>query len=322
MASGRLGSANSSAPYETITTAHISLTIIDYPPVPVPTTFSLVPPEGQDDVVPTALAPSNIHLTANDSQDSVDERAPVAAFVPAGALSSGQCIDSLGNTNTTNSCQRRVQFLVYTSVLFFQQIQDMTQTIEDSANAGVAQQDTTMANSLIIGIKLGTQDRVQLAQPVILRFRPLSGTVSEEWHLLYSCHYSLLVNLFKFTIYNDIFHVCISKIQEVRVWLLVRCWFICFQDFWTQIRFIFLTFSSVALVYFFFFLQPSAQMCVSWDFTLNSKSSSSATLLSHQSTKLRPSLTVPIVSQLKDALYISVDFLRWQRGLVKRWLSA
>ena len=218
MESGRLDGANGSAPYETVTTAHISQTIIDYPPMPVPTTFSLVPPHGQVGVVPTALAPSNIRLVANDSQDSVDPRAPVSAFVPAGALSSGQCTDSSGNANATSSCQRRVQFLVYTSVLFFQQVQETAttgaggSTNTGGTNAGgtgtgsavtnVAGATRVLANSLIIAIKLGNLDRVQLVEPVVLTFTPLSGMVCKA---MACCSlFNLLANENKFQIFLQI----------------------------------------------------------------------------------------------------------------------
>ena len=182
-ASGNLGEGNTSAPFQTITTAKISLTYIDYPPMPISTTFALVPPTGQPGVVPTALAPSDVRLFSFDNQANVEERSAVSAFIPETALSQGRCRGASANT----SCTRRVLFLVYTSLLFFQQVQDtpptMTETSTSESVPPTTSSSTTgnvmLANSLILSISLGAESRVQLPEPVSMTFTPLSGRVSE-----------------------------------------------------------------------------------------------------------------------------------------------
>ena len=183
MASGNLGEGNASAPFQTITTAKISLTYIDYPPTPASTTFALVPPIGQPGVVPTALAPSSVRLFNFDNRENIEERSPVSAFIPETALSQGRCREAISNT----PCTRRVLFLVYTSSLFFQQIQDNPALTTRSSNGGSvlpntsgnAAGNTVLANSFILSISLGSKTSVQLPVPVSMTFTPLSGQVSQ-----------------------------------------------------------------------------------------------------------------------------------------------
>ena len=182
MASGSLGGGNESAPFETITAAKLSLTVIDYPSTPISTTFALVPPTGQAGVVPTALAPSDVKLYPFDNQDKVEDRSPVSAFIPAGALSSGTCKEE----TFSDSCKRRVLFLVYTSSLFFQQSQSSptTNSADSEEQSAQSSSDSGMnvvsANSLIMSIKIGTQNKVNLKESVSVTLTPLSGSVSRH----------------------------------------------------------------------------------------------------------------------------------------------
>ena len=175
-ASGTIGENSTAANYQTITAAKISLTFIDYPPTPVPTTFALVPPTGQSGVVPSALAPSDVQLYAFDNQENIAARAPVSVFISAGAVSRGVCTG--GSVNET--CKRRVIFLVYTSSLFFQEEQAPT---EETAQSASSTPTTVKANSLILSIKLGTLRRVQLSEPVVITFTPIVTSSRSEDHI-------------------------------------------------------------------------------------------------------------------------------------------
>ena len=163
----QMGTLDGQAPYETVTSARISQTVIDYPPDGISTTFSLVVDPSVESAIPV-LSPGNVNLQPNNNLDAVAANSSISAFLPASALRGVDC-----PPGSPPNCTQRVQFNVYTSGLFFQQVQSEETGVHMTTDTRV------LANSLILGIKVGDRPRTTLTEPVVLLLIPMRGEVSK-----------------------------------------------------------------------------------------------------------------------------------------------